>query len=336
MNAQHSLQYILRETIKLLLTAGKARRAGNTRMRIGIDLGGTKIEIAALDEVKGSVLARERISTPRGDYGATIAAIRDLVAGMEVRLGRRGTVGIGIPGAVSPASGLVKNANSTWLIGRAFDRDLEAALGRPVRLANDANCFALSEAVDGAGAGASIMFGVILGTGVGGGIVVNGGVLTGANAISGEWGHNPLPWPGETERPGPACYCGRQGCIETFLSGPGLAADHARVTGQALAGEDVVAAAAAGDAAAEATLRRYEERLARALAHLVNILDPDVIVLGGGLSGLSRLYQSVPRLWGRHIFSDHVATRLVPPKHGDSSGVRGAAWLWPPEREDRR
>ena len=190
-------------------------------MRIGIDLGGTKIEIAALDAADGAVLARERIATPRGDYDATIAAIRDLVAGVEARLGRRGTVGIGIPGAISPATGLVKNANSTWLIGRPFDRDLETALGRPVRLANDANCFALSEAVDGAAAGAGIMFGVILGTGVGGGIVVNGRVLTGANAISGEWGHNPLPWPEDTERPGPACYCGRQGCIETFLSGPG-------------------------------------------------------------------------------------------------------------------
>lgn len=279
------------------------------------------------------MLARERIPTPRGDYDATVTAIRDLVAGVETRLGRRGTVGIGIPGAISPATGLVKNANSTWLIGRPFDRDLEVALGRPVRLANDANCFALSEAVDGAAAGASIVFGVILGTGVGGGIVVNERVLTGANAISGEWGHNPLPWPEDGERPGPACYCGRHGCIETFLSGPGLAADHERATGAVLSAKDVVAAAEAGEAAAKATLLRYEERLARALAHLVNILDPDVIVLGGGLSGLSRLYQSVPRLWGRHIFSDHVATRLLPPVHGDSSGVRGAAWLWPPERE---
>lgn len=305
-------------------------------MRIGIDLGGTKIEIAALDEADGAVLARERIATPRGDYDATIAAIRDLVAGMEARLGRGGTVGIGIPGAISPASGLVKNANSTWLIGRPFDRDLGVALGRPVRLANDANCFALSEAVDGSAAGTAIMFGVILGTGVGGGIVVNGRVLTGANAISGEWGHNPLPWPGDGERPGPACYCGRHGCIETFLSGPGLAADHQRATGTAMSAEDVVAAAAGGDAAAEATMRRYEDRLARALAHLVNILDPEVIVLGGGLSGLQRLYESVPRLWGRYIFSDHVATRLLPPVHGDAGGVRGAAWLWPPERNDRR
>ncbi|RKQ70688.1 ROK family protein [Oceanibaculum indicum] len=305
-------------------------------MRIGIDLGGTKIEIAALDEADGAVLARERIATPRGDYDATIAAIRDLVAGMEARLGRGGTVGIGIPGAISPASGLVKNANSTWLIGRPFDRDLEVALGRPVRLANDANCFALSEAVDGSAAGAAIMFGVILGTGVGGGIVVNGRVLTGANAISGEWGHNPLPWRGDGERPGPACYCGRHGCIETFLSGPGLAADHQRATGTALSAEDVVAAAEAGDSLAEATLRRYEDRLARALAHLVNILDPEVIVLGGGLSGLQRLYESVPHLWGRYIFSDHVATRLLPPVHGDAGGVRGAAWLWPPERDDRR
>lgn len=305
-------------------------------MRIGIDLGGTKIEIAALDEADGAVLARERIATPRGDYDATIAAIRDLVAGMEARLGRRGTVGIGIPGAISPATGLVKNANSTWLIGRPFDRDLEVALGRPVRLANDANCFALSEAVDGSAAGAAIMFGVILGTGVGGGIVVNGRVLTGANAISGEWGHNPLPWPEDGERPGPTCYCGRHGCIETFLSGPGLAADHQRATGTALSAEDVVASAGGGNASAEASLWRYEDRLARALAHLVNILDPEVIVLGGGLSGLQRLYESVPRLWGRYIFSDHVATRLLPPVHGDAGGVRGAAWLWPPERDDRR
>lgn len=305
-------------------------------MRIGIDLGGTKIEIAALDEATGAMLARKRIPTPRGDYDATIAAIRDLVAGMEARLGRRGTVGIGIPGAISPASGLVKNANSTWLIGRPFDRDLEVALGRPVRLANDANCFALSEAVDGAAAGAAIMFGVILGTGVGGGIVVNGRVLTGANAISGEWGHNPLPWPEDSERPGPSCYCGQQGCIETFLSGPGLAADHQRATGSTMSAEDVVAAAESGDVAAEATLRRYEGRLARALAHLVNILDPEVIVLGGGLSGLSRLYENVPRLWGRHVFSDHVATRLLPPVHGDAGGVRGAAWLWPPQRDSER
>ena len=308
-------------------------------MRIGIDLGGTKIEIVALERAEGTVLLRERIATPRGDYDATIATVRDLVAGVEARLGRRGAVGIGIPGAISPATGLVKNANSTWLIGRPFDRDLEAALGRPVRLANDANCFALSEAVDGAAAGAAIVFGAILGTGVGSGIVVNERVLTGANAISGEWGHNPLPWPlslpGDAEQPGPACYCGRHGCIETFLSGPGLAADHQRITGMAMSAEDVVAAAAASDAAAEATLRRYEDRLARALAHIVNILDPNVIVLGGGLSGLPRLYEAVPRLWGRYIFSDHVATRLLPPRHGDSSGVRGAAWLWPPEREGR-
>lgn len=297
-------------------------------MRFGIDLGGTKTEIVALGD-DGAELLRARVATPRGDYGATVVAIRELVFAAERKLGADGTVGVGIPGAESRVTGLIKNANSTWLIGRPLRADLAAALGRPVRIANDANCFALSEATDGAAAGAEVVFGVILGTGVGGGIVVRGEVLTGANAIAGEWGHNQLsPLPGE-EPFLPPCYCGRAGCVETFLSGPGLAADHHRATGAEIAAERIAARAAAGDAACEATLRRHEARLARALAQVINILDPDAIVLGGGLSNLERLYDRVPRLWGEWVFSDHVATRLVRNEHGDSSGVRGAAWLWP-------
>ncbi|MEW5726703.1 MAG: ROK family protein [Pseudomonadota bacterium] len=295
-------------------------------LRIGIDLGGTKTEAIALDGASHAELARRRVPTARGDYDATVRAIRDLVEGLESGLGRRGTVGLGIPGAISPASGLVKNANSTWLIGKPFDRDLERALGRPVRIANDADCFALSEATDGAGAGAGTVFGVILGTGVGAGIVVEGRPLAGPNAIAGEWGHNPLPWPRDDERPGPACYCGKHGCVETFLSGPGLALDH----GHGLRAPEIVDRAEAGDPAAEAALARYEDRLARSLATVINVLDPHVIVLGGGMGNIRRLYGSVPRLWGRYVFSDRVDTRLLPPVHGDSSGVRGAAWLWPP------
>lgn len=297
-------------------------------MRIGVDLGGTKIELAALDR-DGTILLRRRIATPGQDYEAIIRAIAALVESAEGALGRRGTVGIGMPGALSPATGLVKNANSTCLIGKPFDRDLIAALGRPVRFANDANCFALSEAVDGAAAEAAVVFGTILGTGVGGGIVVDGHVVTGINAIAGEWGHSPLPWPGDEERPGPRCYCGKHGCIESFLSGPALALDHRALTGQALEAAAIAAAAADGDRDAEATLARYEDRLARALATVINLLDPDVIVLGGGLSGIARLYDNVPQRWGAYVFSDQVATRLAPPRHGDSSGVRGAAWLWP-------
>ena len=304
-------------------------------MRIGIDLGGSKIEIIALGDA-GEVLLRERVATPQGDYPATVSAVAGLVAAAERRAGAGGTVGVGIPGAESRASGLIKNANSTCLIGRPLKRDLEALLGREVRIANDANCFALSEAADGAGAGARVVFGVILGTGVGGGIVVDGRVLTGANAIAGEWGHNPMPGESSDEHPRgdmPSCYCGRRGCIELYLSGPGLAADHRRSIGQsagaALQASDIAARAAAGDAACDATLRRYEARLARALAQVINILDPDVIVLGGGLSNIDRLYQDVPRLWAAQVFSDQVATRLVKHRHGDSSGVRGAAWLWP-------
>ena len=299
-------------------------------LRIGVDLGGTKIEAAALGP-DGTVRLRRRVATPAGDYAATIAAIRDLVGEIEQALGEQGTVGVGTPGALSPATGLIKNANSTCLIGRPLDRDLSAALGRPVRLANDANCFALSEAVDGAGQGAAVVFGVILGTGVGGGIVVGGRLLVGANAIAGEWGHSPLPSPEDGERPGPPCYCGRRGCIETFLSGPGLALDHRLRNGEASDAAAIAGRAAAGDAAAEATLRRYEDRLARALATVINLLDPEVIVLGGGLGRLQRLYRNVPARWGTYAFSDRVVTRLEPPRHGDSSGVRGAAWLWGPD-----
>jgi fructokinase len=293
---------------------------------IGIDLGGTKIEIVALDE-GGKELVRRRRATPRGDYDATLATMVEMVAEVEAELGCRATVGIGHPGAVSPATGLIKNANSVWLNDRPLDRDLVARLGRPVAFANDANCLALSEATDGAGADADVVFTVILGTGVGGGIVVGGHVLKGANAIAGEWGHNPLPWPRDEERPGPACYCGLHGCIETWLSGPGVAADHARVTGQALAGPEIVAAADRGEAAALATLDRHADRLARGLAHVINIIDPDVVVLGGGVSNIQRLYTAVPPLLPRYVFSDRVDTRLLPPVFGDSSGVRGAAWL---------
>lgn len=296
-------------------------------MRLGIDLGGTKIEIVALDE-RGGELLRRRVTTPQGDYAGTLRAIAGLVREAEAELGQAGTVGIGTPGAISRATGRLKNSNSVHLNGQPLLQDLQALLGRELRIGNDANCFALSEAVDGAAAGAEVVFGVIIGTGTGAGIVVNGHVLTGPNRIAGEWGHNPLPWPQDDERPGPACYCSRHGCIETFLSGPGMAQNHLAVSGEALDAAAVVARAAAGDAACEATLRRYEDRLARSLAHVVNILDPDVIVLGGGMSNIHRLYENVPRLWGRHVFSDRVDTRLVPNCHGDSSGVRGAAWLW--------
>ena len=298
------------------------------QLRIGIDLGGTKIEVIALGAA-GQELARHRVPTPQGDYAATLAAVVGLVERVERETGRRGTVGVGTPGALSRVRGLIKNANSTCLIGEPLKDDLQALLGREVRVANDANCFALSEAVDGAGRGAQVVFGVILGTGVGAGIVVNGRALDGANGIAGEWGHNPLPLPAGDDLPLPACYCGRAGCIETYLSGPGLAMDHARCSGELARPEGIVAGAAEGDPACEASLARYEQRLARALAGVINILDPDVIVLGGGLSNIERFYQRVPSLWCPHVFSDHVATRLVRARHGDSSGVRGAAWLWP-------
>lgn len=297
-------------------------------LRIGVDLGGSKIEAVALDEA-GDETVRRRVAAPRDDYALTIETIARLVGDVEREAGRRGSVGVGMPGAISPASGLVKNANSTWLNGRSLAEDLPRRLGRPVRLANDANCFALSEAADGAAAGSSVVFGVIVGTGTGGGIVVDGRVLTGPNAIAGEWGHNPLPWPRQGESPGPPCYCGRSGCIETFLSGPGLARDYAAAAGRQRSPAEIVAAAGL-DPQAEAALARYEDRMARGLASVINVLDPDVVVLGGGLSNLSRLYRSVPQLWSDFVFSDRVATRLVPPRHGDASGVRGAARLWEP------
>jgi fructokinase len=288
-------------------------------MRIGIDLGGTKIEGVALD-APGTERARRRVATPRDDYEATLRAIVDLVAALEAEAGTRGSVGVGMPGAISPATGRVKNANSTWLNGRLLKPDLESALGREVRLANDANCFAVSEARDGAAAGRRLVFGVIVGTGTGGGIAIDGHAWQGPNAIAGEWGHNPLPWPRIGEWPGPACYCGQHGCIETFLSGPGLARD--------AGGRSAEELAAATDVAAREALARHADRMARALASVLNLLDPDAIVLGGGLSNLAHLYEEVPRLWGRYAFSDRVDTPLLPPVHGDASGVRGAAWLW--------
>lgn len=330
-------------------------------MRIGIDLGGTKIEGIALD---GSIeRARIRIDTPRDDYAATLEAIASLVADLERRAGARGTVGIGIPGTLSPATGLVKNANSVWLIGKPLHADLEVRLGREVRIANDANCFALSEATDGAAAGVPVAFGVIVGTGTGAGITVRGEAITGPNGVAGEWGHNGLPWPGRDEIPGPACYCGKHGCIETFLSGPAMTADHERHTGRRVLPPQIAAAAAAGDTGALETLARYEHRMARALASVINVLDPDVIVLGGGMSNIDRLYDQVPRLWGDYVFGairstpnsqtpdaqtrnsqtpdsqtpnsqtaiagvECVRTRLLRARHGDASGVRGAAWLW--------
>ncbi|MBK8725630.1 MAG: ROK family protein [Holophagaceae bacterium] len=296
-------------------------------LRLGLDLGGTKIEIVAL-AAAGTELLRRRIPTPQGDYEATLEALAGLVQEAEKELGRRGTVGLGTPGAQSRATGRMKNANSTCLNGHALKEDLEALLDREIRLANDANCFALSEAVDGAGAGAEVVFGVILGTGVGGGIVVRGEVLTGANAIAGEWGHTPLPLPGDADLPLPACHCGRAGCLEAYLSGPGLARDHAQATGRLLTAKEIVQGADAGEPGCAEALSRHEARLARGLAGVINLLDPDVIVLGGGLSNLPRLYAEVPRLWSAQVFSDVVATRLLPNRHGDASGVRGAAWLW--------
>lgn len=298
-----------------------------TGVRLGVDLGGTKIEGAVLD-ARDRTLARRRVATPKDDYDGTVAAIAGLVADLEAEAGVGGPVGVGMPGTISPATGLVKNANSTWLNGRPLVEDLERALGRRVRCANDADCFALSEAADGAGAGFEVVFGVILGTGVGGGIVVRNSGLRGPNAIAGEWGHTPLPWPDDDERPGPLCWCGLSGCLETFLSGPALSRDFARITGVSMDAAAIAAASRAGDRAAAEAIERYASRLARALAVVVDVLDPGVVVLGGGLSGIERLYSRVPELWTRWIFSDRVDTLLLPPRHGDASGVRGAARLW--------
>lgn len=297
------------------------------KFRIGIDLGGTKIEAVALRN-DGAVALKRRVPTPRHDYGGTVKAVVELVKGFERELGQRAKVGIGIPGTISPYTNRIKNANSTWLNGRFFAGDLEEALKRPLKVANDANCFALSEARDGAARGARVVFGVIIGTGTGGGIVVDGKILTGANAIGGEWGHNPLPLPTKDDLPLPDCFCGRRGCIETFLSGPGLSRDYEGLTGRRLEAPVVVTLANGGEDEAEEALAHYEDRMARGLASVINLLDPDVIVLGGGLSNIDRLYTNVPQRWTRYIFSDHVSTRLLKAEHGDASGVRGAAWLW--------
>lgn len=306
--------------------------APNGLIRLGIDLGGTKIEIIALD-VNGATLLRRRVATPQGDYAATLSAIAELLKEAEQTLsqsrpGVKTSLGLATPGALSPSTGLLKNSNSVCLNGKPLLRDLENLLRRPLRLANDANCFALSEATDGAAAGAETVFGVILGTGVGAGLVLREQVLHGANGIAGEWGHNPLPGAGPTEWPGPACYCGRSGCIETWLSGPALARQYQTETGFSIPVPEIVARAAAGEVAAASILRAYEDRLARGLAQVINIVDPDVIVLGGGLSNIARWYENLPRRWDRYIFSDSVKTRLVAPRFGDSSGVRGAAFLW--------
>jgi fructokinase len=297
-------------------------------MRIGIDLGGTKIEAIALDE-SGAALQRHRVPTPAGDYAGTLRAIAELVAFAEARVGRRGTVGVASPGAISGRTGFIKNSNSTALNGMPLERDLSERLGRPIRLENDANCFALSEAVDGAAAGARVVFGVILGTGVGGGLVVERKIVAGRNRIAGEWGHNPLPWAGDDERPGAPCYCGKSGCIETFLSGGGLARDYFATTGSETSAPDIAAAAASGDPQAGASLSSYRDRLARGLASVINVIDPDAIALGGGLSNIAQLYLGLPALVSRYTFSDGVDTPILRAVHGDSSGVRGAAWLWP-------
>lgn len=296
-------------------------------MRIGIDLGGTKIEGIVLAP-EGCVIARERITAPRGDYGATLAALAGLTGRLQAAAGRQVTVGIGMPGSLSPSTGHVQNANSTWLNGRPLEKDLTDLLGYPLRFSNDANCFALSEAVDGAGAGERTVFGVILGTGCGGGIVRDGHIINGPRRIGGEWGHTPLPWAESDEYPGQTCWCGRKGCMETWVSGTALEADYRRAGGEALSTPEIAAKAAAGDARAVLTLERHAGRLARGLAAITNILDPNVIILGGGLSRLMHLYEVVPRLMAPYIFADDRAVVVKPPKWGDASGARGAAWLW--------
>lgn len=299
-------------------------------MRIGIDLGGTKIEGIALDD-SGTELFRKRINSPQGSYQNTLTAIVDLVLEIQTTTKNTGSVGVGIPGTVSPKTGLIKNANSTWLIGQPLKTDLESSLKRKIRIENDANCFVVSEATDGAAKDAEVVFGVIIGTGTGGGVYVRGQSIIGANAIAGEWGHNPLPWPTAQELPGRECYCGNNGCIETWLSGPGFAADH-QITNKLdtpLSAREIITQAEQGNQSANFSLQCYAERLAKSLATVINLIDPDVIVLGGGMSNIKQLYSMVPNLWDKYIFSDHVSTQLLPPKHGDSSGVRGAAWLWP-------
>jgi len=304
-----------------------------TRLRIGIDLGGTKIEGLVLGS-GGVEVARKRIATPRS-YERTLDAIVDLVGDLEAEAEGTASVGVGLPGTISPATGMVKNANSTWLIGHPLDEDLAQRLRRPVRLSNDANCFTLSEATDGAGRGASVVFGVILGTGVGGGIVVQGRVLEGAQRVAGEWGHNPIPWPQDGERPGPSCYCGKRGCIETYLSGPGMEHDHRAATGQSRTTHEIAAGISSGEPDALGTFSRYVDRLARGLATVVNVVDPDVVVLGGGMSNLPGLASAARSALPMWVFTDEVSTRVVVNEHGDSSGVRGAAWLWPDQREER-
>ena len=300
----------------------------NTEIRIGIDLGGTKIEALAIDN-HGVELARHRIDTPRDDYDATIKAMVGLVHYLEEKTGKVGTVGAGIPGCISRITGLVKNANSTWLNGRPLNTDLNAALGREVRIANDANCFAVSEATDGAAAGSNVVFGVILGTGCGGGVAVGGRVHDGPNGVAGEWGHNPLPWPRPEEYPGPACYCGKRGCMEMWVSGTGIALDYRTVTGRARTTREIVTEFEAGDREAAAAIERFEDRLARGLAQVINILDPDVIVIGGGVSSVKHIYEALPKKLTEYVFGGEVSTPIVQAKFGDSSGVRGAAWLWP-------
>ena len=300
----------------------------NTEMRIGIDVGGTKIEALAIDK-QGVELARHRIDTPRDDYDATMMAIVGLVARLEQETGRTGTVGAGIPGSVSRITGLVKNSNSTWLNGRPLDKDLAAALGREVRVANDANCFAVSEATDGAAAGRHVVFGVILGTGCGGGVAIAGRVHNGPNGVAGEWGHNPLPWPRPEEYPGPTCYCGKQGCMEMWVSGTGIALDYRTVTGRDRTALEIVADFEAGNQEAAAAMERFEDRLARGLAQVINILDPDVIVIGGGVSKVEHIYGELPKKLPSYVFGGEVSTPILQAKYGDSSGVRGAAWLWP-------
>lgn len=297
-------------------------------MRIGIDLGGSKIEGLALAD-DGQEILRFRRPTPSGDYLATLETIRELCLALEQEGGQQGSIGIGTPGSPSPSDGLMRNANSVCLNGKPLLRDLEQILRRPVRMANDADCFTLSEAMDGSAAEADSVFGVILGTGTGGGICINRHLVCGPNAVAGEWGHNPLPWPDESELPGPNCYCGKRGCIETFLSGPGLEREYSATSGRKLDANEIAALAEEGDSTACRIMQQYETRLAKSLASVINILDPEIIVLGGGLSNVTRLYRNVPALWKEFVFSDTVVTRLVPPMHGDSSGVRGAAWLWP-------